>query len=202
MDADVVQLEALRDVDLEHASKQTQGFRGYLVPELVFGTALCLAEMVEFLALSRLGLIPRRVAYQQHKQHNGTTPDVRDVGIVAKLSLAMLPLLIRVTDLDDLGGNVRWTAAHQAAHLGVSSLGVEEGRSKAKVGQFQVTVGRQQHVLGLDIPVGDTLSMAPGDGVDELLEVKVGNVFSYSFVGLDFVKQVAAFGQLHGNPDP
>ncbi|KAH0357843.1 kinase-like protein, partial [Aureobasidium melanogenum] len=158
--------------------------------------------MVEFLALARLGLIPRSVAHQQYKQHDGAAPDIRDVGTVAKLVLAMLPLLVCVTDLDDFGSNVGWASTDQTAHFGVSSLEVEEVGSKAKVGQLQIAVGRQQHVLGLDVSVRNAFAVTPGDGIDELLEIEVGDVLSYTFVGLDLVKQVAALGQFHGNPDP
>ncbi|KAH0389073.1 kinase-like protein, partial [Aureobasidium melanogenum] len=157
--------------------------------KLVFRAPLCLAKMVEFLTLARLGLIPRRIAHQQYKEHDGAAPDIRDVGTVAKLVLAMLPLLVCVTDLDDFGSNVGWTSTDQTAHLGVSSLEVEEVCSKAKVGQLQIAVGRQQHVLRLDVSVRDAFAVTPGDGIDELLEIEVGDVLSYTFVGLDLVKQ-------------
>ncbi|KAG9533750.1 kinase-like protein, partial [Aureobasidium melanogenum] len=140
--------------------------------KLVFRAPLCLAKMVEFLTLARLGLIPRRIAHQQYKEHDGAAPDIRDVGTVAKLVFAMLPLLVCVTDLDDFGSNVGWTSTDQTAHFGVSSLEVEEVCSKAKVGQLQIAVGRQQHVLRLDVSVRDAFAVTPGDGIDELLEIE------------------------------
>jgi hypothetical protein len=44
--------------------------------------------------------------------------------------------------------------------------------------------------------------MHEAHSADELRKVHMGNIFSDTFIGLDFVEKVAALSQFHCNPSP
>jgi hypothetical protein len=75
-------------------------------------------------------------------------------------------------------------------------------RRQPEIGQLQISFPAEQHILGLDVTMGDAFAVTPTNGARELGEVEMGHILADTFVGFDFVEQIAAFGQLEGQPDP
>ena len=64
-------------------------------------------------------------------------------------------------------------------------------QARPKSASLKVAVGGEQHVLGLEVAMGDALAVHVAHGADELRQVEVGNVLADADVGLDLVEEIA-----------
>lgn len=194
MSAHVFQRESTVRSDGQHPPEQRQGGGGQLLPQII-GRACVGAHILVELGTGVGWAVPRGVPGQQDEQDDATGPDVDDVGSIAG-TLVLPPRAAR----DDLGGDIRRTAAEGGGQLGGAL--VLEQCGQAKIGNLQVPVGCQQHILGLDVAMADPFGVHVAHRTDQLREIRMGDILADAFVGLDLVEQVPSLGQLHGYPAP
>ena len=71
--------------------------------------------------------------------------------------------------------------------------------AEAEIGDFQVALCVEKHVLRLDVTVCDALAVDVHESGNELHKVKVRKVLLDANVWCDFVKEVAAGAELEEN---
>lgn len=131
--------------------------------------------------------VPGGVPSEQDKEDDTAGPDIHQIGAVA--CAGSRALLIAQ---DDLGGDIGRASAECGGEFR-NAFVFEEG-CETEVGDFEVPVRGQKHVLGFDVAMADAFGMHVSDGADQLGKVDMGNVLADALVSLDFVEQVPAIG--------
>lgn len=174
---DPVQVQSERQVGLQQGTDQWLRRQRDLVPDLRPEHPV-LGQLVAQ-QLRHVRVVEGHGGVQHHEHYYSQRPHVGQFRVVRR-------------SLDDFGGGVGGRAAVRGAEQ-APVVGVDAVAGEAEVGYFDVVLARQQHVLALEVAVGDVQAVQVLQPADHLFEPDFRLALGHGAVLLYVVQQVTLF---------